>query len=76
MALAATKVPGIRAANIINEEFAKLSREHNDANVLTLSGRFVSLEENERIVDAFLTTPFGGGRHTGRVEKIMALEQR
>lgn len=74
MAMAADKVPGVRAANIINSEFAALCREHNDANVITLSGRFVSLEDNERILDTFLTTEFGGGRHEGRVEKIMSLD--
>ena len=75
MAMAADKVPGIRAANIITPQFAALCREHNDANVITLSGRFVPLEENERILDAFFATPFGEGRHAGRVEKIMALEE-
>lgn len=74
MAMAADKVPGVRAANIINPEFAALCREHNDANVIALSGRFVPLEENERILDTFLATDFGGGRHAGRVEKIMALD--
>ena len=74
MAMAADKVPGVRAANIINPAFAALCREHNDANVITLSGRFVPLEENERILDTFLATDFGGGRHAGRVEKIMALD--
>ena len=74
MAIAANKVDGIRAVNIVREDFAALAREHNNANVLTLSGRFVPFEENCRIVDAFLATPFGGGRHEGRVAKIMALE--
>lgn len=74
MAMAADKVPGIRAANIITPQFAALCREHNDANLITLSGRFVSLEENERILDAFLSTDFAGGRHEGRVAKIMALD--
>jgi len=74
MAMAADKVPGVRAANIITSEFAALCREHNDANVITLSGRFAPLEENERILDTFLATDFGGGRHAGRVEKIMALD--
>lgn len=74
MALAADKVAGIRAANVINAQFAQLCREHNDANVITLSGRFVELEENQRIIDAFLTTEFAGGRHAGRVEKIMNLD--
>lgn len=74
MAIAADKVPGIRAANIVSPEFAALCREHNDANVITLSGRFVDLDENKRILDAFFATDFGGGRHAGRVEKIMALD--
>lgn len=74
MALAADKVPGIRAANITSPEFASLCREHNDANVITLSGRFVSLETNKQIVATFLTTEFAGGRHAQRVAKIMALD--
>lgn len=74
MSIAANKVKGIRAANIINEEFAKLSREHNNANVITLSGRFVSLDENIAILKTFLATPFGGDRHERRVNKIHALE--
>lgn len=74
MAMAADKVPGIRAANIVSPEFAQLSREHNDANVITLSGRFVSLETNEEILRTFLSTEFGGGRHAQRVEKIMAID--
>ena len=74
MAVAACKVDGIRAVNIINTEFAALCREHNDANVITLSGRFVDEATNKAILDVFLTTAFGEGRHTGRVEKIMALE--
>lgn len=76
MAVAANKVRGIRAVNVINTQFAALSREHNDANVVTLSGRFVELEQNKRILDTFLSTPFGGGRHAGRVEKIMELERK
>lgn len=74
MAVAACKVKGIRAVNVINAEFAALSREHNDANVVTLSGRFVDEETNKAILDVFLSTEFGGGRHAGRVGKIMALE--
>ncbi len=74
MAIAANKVHGIRAANIVREDFAALCREHNDANVITLSGRFVTFDENRKILDAFLSTSFGGGRHEGRVHKIMALE--
>lgn len=74
MAIAANKIPGIRAANVITPDFAALAREHNDANVITLSGRFVDHNTNCAIVDAFLTTEFGGGRHAGRVEKMMAFE--
>ena len=75
MAIAANKLPGIRAANVTSAEFAALAREHNDANVVAVSGRFVSDEVNRAIVDAFLTTEFGGGRHAGRVEMIAALER-
>ena len=74
MAIAANKVDGIRAANVTTPEFAALSREHNDANIVTVSGRFVTDEINRAIVKAFLETAFGGGRHEGRVAKIMALE--
>lgn len=74
MAVAANKIHGIRAVNCITAQFAELAREHNNANIVTLSGRFVELDENERILDAFLSTDFGGGRHEGRVAKIMALE--
>jgi len=74
MAIAANKVDGIRAANVTTPEFAALSREHNDANIVTVSGRFVTDETNRAIVKAFLETAFGGGRHEGRVAKIMALE--
>lgn len=74
MALAADKMVGIRAANVINTQFAELCRQHNDANVVTLSGRFVDLETNKQIVDTFLTTKFEGGRHAMRVAKIMRLD--
>lgn len=74
MAVAANKVRGIRAANVTSPEFAALAREHNDANVIALSGRFVDEETNRRILDAFLVTDFGGGRHADRVAKISALE--
>ena len=75
MAIAANKVNGVRAANIVSAAFAALCREHNDANVITLSGRFVDPSANKEILDTFLLTDFGGGRHAGRVEKIMALEE-
>jgi len=74
MAVAANKFRGIRAANITSPEFAALAREHNDANIVTVSGRFVDLEVNKAIVTAFLETPFGEGRHAKRVDKIADLE--
>lgn len=71
MALTADKVAGVRAANIITPQFAVLCREHNDCNVIALSGRFVDEQTNKAILDAFLSTAFGGGRHADRVAKIM-----
>ena len=75
MAICANKIQGVRAANVTNSDFAKLAREHNDANVLCLSGRFVDVDENIKCVETFLNTEFAGGRHEGRVNKMMALEQ-
>lgn len=74
MAMAANKVDGVRAANVTDPEFAKLARAHNDANVVAVSGRFVPIEVNESIIDAFLETPFEGGRHERRVDKIRSAE--
>lgn len=71
MALVADKVVGVRAANIQNVNFAHLFRQHNNGNVLCLSGRFTSLEDNLAIIDEFLTTEFEGDRHILRVEKVM-----
>lgn len=71
MALTADKFPGIRASVIQTPQFAHLFREHNDGNVLCISGRFVDLDTNKKIIDEFLNTKFAGGRHTGRVKKIM-----
>ncbi|NTW29355.1 MAG: ribose 5-phosphate isomerase B [Coriobacteriia bacterium] len=74
MAIAANKVRGVRAANATVPEFARLAREHNDANVIAVSARFVSEATNAEIVDAFLGTDFAGGRHQQRVDKITAAE--
>ena len=71
IAMTADKVAGVRACPIQTVEFAQLCRAHNDANVIGLSGRFVSLEDNEAILDAFLSTEFEGGRHADRVAKMM-----
>jgi ribose 5-phosphate isomerase B len=74
MAIAANKFDGIRAANVGDVESARLSREHNDANVLTLGARRTAPEAALQIVSTFLETPFAGGRHQRRVEKIATLE--
>ncbi len=74
MSIAANKLPGIRAANVTTPEFAALAREHNDANIVALSARFTDSATNERILSAFLSTDFGGGRHADRVQKITDLE--
>ncbi len=60
----------VRAALVWAPEIAKLSRQHNDANVLSLPGRFIDKHTAEECVDAFLTTEFEGGRHEARVKKI------
>lgn len=72
--MAANKVPGVRAAMCYDHATAINSREHNDANVLTLGAGMIGLTLAKQIVDAWLHTEFGGGRHAKRVEKIMAIE--
>jgi RpiB/LacA/LacB family sugar-phosphate isomerase len=74
MAIAANKIAGIRAAVLSDATAAGLAREHNDLNVLTLAGRRLTPEEATAIVDAFLNTPFAGGRHAQRIAKIRRLE--
>jgi ribose 5-phosphate isomerase B len=74
MAIAANKIPGIRAAPIGDVEAAILAREHNDLNVLTLGGRRLTAAQTDAIIGAFLETPFSGGRHERRVDKIQQLE--
>jgi ribose 5-phosphate isomerase B len=75
MAIAANKVDGIRAANVTSEYEAQMSREHNNANVLTLGARILKDDEARKIVDKWLTTQFAGGRHQQRVDKITAIER-
>jgi ribose 5-phosphate isomerase B len=74
--MTANKVPGIRAAMCYDEATALNSREHNDANVLTLGAGLIGPGLARRIVETWLNTPTGGGRHARRVEKIMAIERR
>ncbi|MFM9902988.1 MAG: ribose 5-phosphate isomerase B [Pyrinomonadaceae bacterium] len=75
MAIAANKVPGIRAAVAWNEEIARLARQHNNANVLSLAARYTTDEENQQIVKAWFAASFEGGRHERRVEKIEEIEK-
>ncbi len=75
MAIAANKVPGIRAAAVVDEPSARLSREHNDANVLALGARLTDPAVAVRLLDIFLDTSFAGGRHQHRVDKLSALDQ-
>ena len=73
--IAANKVKGVRAANVHDEITAQLSRSHNNANILCLSADLLGQRLIEKIVDQWLATPFSGGRHTRRVDKIAAIEQ-
>ena len=74
MSIAANKVPGVRAAVIGEIEAARLSRQHNDANVMTLGARTTPEARAAEIVRVFLQTEFDGGRHAARLEKIRELE--
>ncbi len=70
VSMALNKHQGVRAALCWNAEIARLARLHNDANVLSLPGRFLSNAEAEKIVDIFLNTAFEGGRHQARIDRI------
>src|SRR5215475_3947090 len=74
MEITANKVAGVRAALAWNEETARLARRHNDANIVAVGERTTPQETIDRIVRAFLTTDFEGGRHERRLEKIKRLE--
>ncbi|MGB6201022.1 MAG: ribose 5-phosphate isomerase B [Candidatus Acidiferrales bacterium] len=74
--IAANKVPGVRAALCYDRVTARNSREHNDANVLSLGAKLISIESAREILAAWLETPFAGGRHQKRVDKIIGIEKR
>ena len=76
MAIAANKITGIRAAVCGDVETARLSRQHNDLNVLALAGRSTSPDEAIAIVGTWLDTPFEGGRHERRLAKVAGLERQ
>src|SRR5690348_2593633 len=75
MAITANKVPGVRAAVAWSEETARLARQHNDANVLALGARTTPPADIPRIVRAWFSAEFEGGRHSARVEKISEVER-
>jgi len=75
MAMAANKIAGVRAAPAQSEDEVRLTREHNDANVLTLGARYLDEERAIELIHTFLNTEFSGGRHARRVAKIAQLEQ-
>jgi ribose 5-phosphate isomerase B len=74
IAMAAGKVPGIRAATVHDVTSARMARAHNDANVMCVGERFIGPQVALDAVDTFLTTDFDGGRHSARVAKIDALD--
>lgn len=74
--MVANKVPGVRAAMCYDNATAVNSREHNDANVLTLGAGLIGTSLAKQIVETWLKTEFGGGRHAKRVDKIMAVERK
>jgi ribose 5-phosphate isomerase B len=74
--MAANKVPGIRAALCYDRASARNGREHNDSNVLTLGARLLTQTQAEDVLRCWLETPFAGGRHQARVDKIMQIERQ
>ncbi|MEO7538397.1 MAG: ribose 5-phosphate isomerase B [Pyrinomonadaceae bacterium] len=76
MAIAANKVHGVRAAVAWNEEIARLARQHNNANVLSLAARYTPPGEIDKIIKTWFSTDFEGGRHERRVEKIEKNDDR
>jgi ribose 5-phosphate isomerase B len=76
MCIVANKIPGVRAAPCYDDLTAEISRRHNDANVLCLPGDLMGQRLADRIVETWLRTPFDGGRHARRLQKIADLEKR
>ena len=75
MGMAANKIPGVRAAVVNDAYTAEMSRRHNDANVLCMGARVHPLDKLEELARIFLASPFDGGRHVGRVDKISKLDE-
>lgn len=72
MSISANKVKGVRAALVQNEDNAEFSRRHNDANVICMGQKYLDLPSAQKLLDIFLKTPFDGGRHERRVNKVKA----
>ena len=75
ISIAANKIDGIRCALCPSKEIAPLTKQHNNANVIALGGRFTAPEEAKALVDAYMAAEYEGGRHQGRIDKITALEK-
>ena len=75
MSIAANKVKGVRAAHVVSPVYAKMTRQHNDANVLCLPGGFITKEAAIECLELFINTEFEGGRHKRRVDKIESYEK-
>lgn len=76
VSITANKVAGIRAANCCSTEMARLAREHNNANVLTIGARLIDTYTAKKILEIFLNTDFAGGRHQNRIEKLHTITGR
>ena len=76
MSIIANKYPGVRAALVHDEFTAQMAKEHNNANILILGGRILSVAEGVRLVETWLDSQFEGGRHQSRLDKITVAEQR
>jgi ribose 5-phosphate isomerase B len=74
VSIAANKMKGVRAAHVHDVTEARLARQHNDANIVTLGQRMIGVDLGKDIVDAFLGTAFEGGRHQARVDKLNAMD--
>jgi ribose 5-phosphate isomerase B len=75
VAIAANKVPGIRAATCNDTLSAHFARAHNDANILAMGGRLIDVATAQEVLDTWFSTPFEGGRHQRRVDKIAIIEK-
>jgi len=76
MSISANKFPGVRAALVHDEFTAQMAKEHNNANILAMGGRVLTLEQGKKFVEIWLDAQFEGGRHQNRLDKIATIEQQ